>query len=234
MSILPRWSRAALTRWATPSSLAASPGTAMPPPIALATSSAASASMSLTTTLAPCAAIRSAIARPIPCPAPVTTTPAPSTIPALSASPAPASMSDAAGEREAAVDHDDLTGQPRRVVGEQEGHDAADVLGHPEPLQRVRRRDLLLLALVESGGELGLHHGRSHRVDPDVRAELDGELLGDVVQHRLAGAVEADAGSRLEAPDGGDVDDRASVLAHPRLVRLLGPGQRGEAVDLED
>src|SRR5512139_242542 len=229
MSILPRWSRAALTRWATPSSLAASPGTAVPPPIALATSSAASASMSLTTTLAPWAAIRSAMARPIPCPAPVTTTPAPSTIPAFGTS-----ISDAAGEREPAVDHDDLAGQPGGVLGEQEGHDAADVLGHTEPLQRVRRGDLLLLALVESGGELGLHHGRGHRVDPDVRAELDGELLGDVVQHRLAGAVEADAGSRLEAPDGGDVDDRASVLAHPRLVRLLGPGQRGEAVDLED
>ena len=61
---------------ATPSSLAASPGSASPPQDP-ATSRAAPASMSLTTTLAPSAANRRASAAPMPLPAPVITTPAP-------------------------------------------------------------------------------------------------------------------------------------------------------------
>src|SRR5674476_968421 len=103
------------------------------------------------------AAIRTAMARPIPCPAPVTTTPLPCT-----------SMSHTSGECHAAIDDDDLPGDPGRVLGKQEGHDTADVLRAAEPLERVCRGDLVLTTFVERGGEPRLHHGGRHRVDADV------------------------------------------------------------------
>src|SRR5450756_1808002 len=222
MSMPPRFPRAASTSAPTPASVAASPGTGWPP-ISCATLMAASPSRSLTTTRAPSAAIRIAMARPIPCPAPVTTTPLPCT-----------SMSDTSGECHAAVDDEDLPGEPGRVLGEQEGHDTADVLRHAEPLERVRRGDLVLTTFVKRGGEPRLHHGGRHRVDADVGAELDRELLGDVAEHGLARAVEADAGRGLQTGHRRHVDDRAAVLTHPGAVCLLHPGQGGEAVDLED
>src|SRR5450631_844714 len=116
MSITPRCPRAAWSSCPTPASVAASPGTGWPPTSA-ATVVAASASRSLTTTRAPSAAIRIAIARPIPRPAPVTTTPLPWTF-----------TSDTSGQCQAAVDNDDLSGDQGRVLGEEEGHDTADVL----------------------------------------------------------------------------------------------------------
>src|SRR5450759_5717022 len=109
MSMPPRCPRAASTSAPTPASVAASPGTGWPP-ISSATAVAASASRSLTTTRAPSAAIRIAMARPIPCPAPVTTTALPRT-----------STSDAPGECRAAVDDDDLPGDP--VAGTAQRHE---------------------------------------------------------------------------------------------------------------
>src|SRR5665647_2357020 len=155
MSMPPRWPRPASRSALTPASVAASPGTGWPP-ISCATAVAASASRSLTTTQAPSAAIRTAMARPIPCPAPVTTTPLPCT-----------SMSDTSGECHAAVDDEDLPGEPGRVLGEQEGHDTADVLRAAEPLERVCRGDLVLTTFVERGGTRRLHpvsytHLRAH------------------------------------------------------------------------
>ena len=71
-------SAAPLIRLATPSSLAASPGSASPPQD-VGHLRAAAASMSFTTTRAPSAANRRASAAPMPLPAPVITTPAPAT-----------------------------------------------------------------------------------------------------------------------------------------------------------
>src|ERR1035437_8368928 len=90
------------------------------------------------------------------------------------------SKTDTSGECHAAIDDKDLSGEPGRVLGEQEGHDAADVPRYAEPLERVRRGDLVLTAFVGRGGELRLHHGGCDRVDADVGVELDRELSGDV------------------------------------------------------
>src|SRR5664279_1486319 len=140
------------------------------------------------------------MARPMPRPAPVTRTPLPCTsLPDTAVSGTPVSgppMSGTPGERDAAIDHEDLTRQPGRVLGEQESHHAGDVLRHAESLERVRRGNLVLTALVERGGEPGLHYSRGDPVDTDTRTELDRELGGDVREHRLARAVEADAGRR--------------------------------------
>src|SRR5450759_2701033 len=184
MSMPPRCPRAASTSAPTPAWVAASPGTGWPP-IPSAAAPAASASRSLTTTRAPSAAIRIAMARPIPCPAPVTTTPLPCT-----------SMSDTSGECHAAVDDEDLPGEPGRVLGEQEGHDTADVLRHAEPLERVRRGDLVLTTFVKRGGEPRLHHGGRHHVDADVGAEVDQRAVDRVD----AGVVhqQVDAAERLD------------------------------------
>src|SRR5450759_4433064 len=218
----PRCPRAASTSAPTPASVAASPGTGWPP-ISCATASTASASRSLTTTRAPSAAIRTEMARPIPCPAPVTTTPLPRT-----------SMSDTSGECHAAVNDDDLPGDPGCVLGEQEGHDTADVRRAAEPLERVCRGDLVLTPFVERGGEPRLHHGGCHRVDADAGAEFDRELLRDVGEHGLARSVTADAGRGLQTGHRRHVDDRAAVLTHPGTMGLLHPGQGGQAVDLDD
>src|SRR5450756_1427169 len=206
MSMPPRCPRAASTSAPTPASVAASPGTGWPP-ISCATAVAASASRSLTTTRAPSVAIRIAMARPIPCPAPVTTAPLPCT-----------SMSDTSGECDAAVDDDDLPGDPGGVLGEQEGHDTADVRRYAESLERVCRGDLVLTTFVERGGEPRLDHGGRHRVDADAGAELDRELGGDVGEHGLARSVEADAGRGLQTGHRRHVDDRAAVLTHPGTV----------------
>src|SRR5450759_3441014 len=218
----PRCPRAASRSALTPASVAASPGTGWPP-ISCATAVAASASRSLTTTQAPSAAIRTAMARPIPCPAPVTTTPLPCT-----------SMSDTSGECHAAIDDDDLPGDPGRVLGKQEGHDTADVLRAAEPLERVGRGDLILTTFVKGGGEPRLHHGGRHRVDADAGPELDRELGGDVGEHGLARSVKADAGRGLQTGHRRHIDNRAAVLTHPGTMGLLNPGQGGEAVDLDD
>src|SRR6185369_10535951 len=101
---------------------------------------------------------------------------------------------DAAGLGGAAVEDKGLAGDPARLVGEQERDRGADILGHAEPTDRVAPGDLLLAPLVEGLGELGLHHRRGDRVHPDLRSELDGELLGQVDQRGLAQPVHADVG----------------------------------------
>src|SRR5665811_1534175 len=222
MSMPPRWSRPASRSALTPASVAASPGTGWPP-ISCATAVAASASRSLTTTRAPSVAIRVAMARPIPCPAQVRTTPLPFT-----------STSHTSRECDAAVDDDDLPGDPGGVLGEQEGHDTADVLRYAEPLERVCRGDLVLTPFVKGGGEPRLHHGGCHRVDADAGAEFDRELLRDVGEHGLARSVEADAGRGLQTGHRRHVDNRAAVLTHPGTMGLLNPGQGGQGVDLDD
>ena len=91
----------------------------------------------------------------------------------------------------------------------------ADVLGDAQALEGVRRGHLVLATVVQRLREAGLDHRGGDRVDADPGAELDGELLGEVDEHRLAGAVHRDARCRPEAADRGDVDDAAAVLAHP-------------------
>src|SRR5665647_644454 len=207
MSMPPRWPRPASRSALTPASVAASPGTGWPP-ISCATAVAASASRSLTTTQAPSAAIRTAMARPIPCPAPVTTTPLPCT-----------SMSDTSSECHAAIDDDDLPGDPGRVLGKQEGHDTADVLRAAEPLERVGRGDLVLTTFVERGGEPRLHHGGRHRVDADAGAELDRELRTtqrrhSLVQRLLLAGGDADLRAVCDQPFGDAEADTPARSGH--------------------
>src|SRR5665811_798192 len=140
---------------------------------------------------------------------------------------------DASGEGDAPVDHEVAAGHPCRIIGQQERHDGANVLGHAKPLQRVLRRHVVLAALVQRFGEPRLHDGRGHGIDPDVRAEFHREFLGDMDQRGLRSTVEADHGGRHDSRDGGDIDDRAAVVGHPRVVDLLQPRERRKHVDLE-
>src|SRR5699024_2436458 len=206
----------------TPSSLAASPGTASPP-ISVATASAAPASRSLTTTSAPASASLRAKVAPIPLPAPVTTVPVPVR-----------SMSQSPTEGHTAVEHQGVAGDPGGVVGEQEGHGPGDVLEYAETTHRVLGGDLFLTALVQGGSKTGLDHGGGDPVDPDVGGQLHRKFLGDVFDHCLGGAVETDAGGGFETCDRGDVDDRSAVLGHPGLMSFLHPRDRRQSVDLED
>src|SRR5215207_4744944 len=127
-----------------------------------------------------------------------------------------------------------LAGDPRSALREQEGDDATDVVGTAQTLHRVTLGHLRLLALIERGGKRGGHDSGRNRVHAYAWPELEGELLGHVGEHRLRGAVQADALSGAKRGDRRDVDDRTAVLAHPRAVHLLGPRQRGEGIDLDD
>src|SRR5690606_29761479 len=200
--------------------------------IASTTRLPAASSRSSTATAKPSAASRFATPAPIPRAAPVTM--AVRVVMRWSPRWVSGGTSGGAGQGHAAVDDQELAGDPAGVGGEQERHRAGDVGGDAEPLQRVGGGHLVLAALVELGGEPRLHHGGGDGVDPDIRGQLDPELLGDVGEHRLARAVEADPRGWPGAGDRGHVDDRAAVLAHPRAVHVLGPRERGEAVDLED
>ena len=152
----------------------------------------------------------------------------------ISPPPSAAGALHAAGQGDAAVQDQGLAGDPARLVGQQERDRARDVFWHPEALERVGGRHLILAALVQRRGELRLHHGRRHRVHPDAGAEFHGELRGQPDQGRLADPVQADPGAGTQAGDGGNVHDRAAVLTHPRVARQLGPGERGEDVDRQD
>ncbi len=68
------------------------------------------------------------------------------------------------------------------------------------------------------GGAFGLDRARCDGVDAHPgAAELVGPHLGQQVQRRLAGAVDARVGARCAGGDGADVDDApASALDHPR------------------
>jgi len=88
-------------------------------------------------------------------------------------------------------------------------------VGAPSSASTLAKADSTACSLatstfVERGGELRLHHGGCHRVDADARAELDRELGGDVREHRLARAIEADDGRRLEACHRRHIDDRTT------------------------
>ena len=95
------------------------------------------------------------MARPIPPAAPVTTAVEPD-----------AYTSDAARHGEPAIEDEGLPGDPGGVRGQEVGDGAGHVSGHAEALERVRRGDLLLAALVERGGERGLDDGGGDRVRP--------------------------------------------------------------------
>src|SRR5690606_29178856 len=127
-----------------------------------------------------------------------------------------------------------LAGDPGGVVGGEVGDRGGDVGRVAEPAERVALGDLLFVVGVERGGEGGLDDGGGHRVDPDGRGELIGELLGEVDQGGLARAVDTDARGGVLAGQRGDVDHRAAVLLHPGVVGGGDPGGRGDHVDLED
>ena len=94
-----------------------------------------------------------------------------------------------------------------------------------------------LTPLVERAGELGLDHGRGHRVDPHQRAELVAELGGEVDQRGLAHGVPAQHAGGAEPGDRGDVDDGpAGGLGGAEAAgdHLAGPAEGAEHVDLQD
>src|SRR5689334_5505084 len=76
------------------------------------------------------------------------------------------SSGDARVQEEPAVRDEGLAGDPARPLGQQERGGGADVLRHPEPLERIARRGLLLAALVERRGELGLDDRGGDGVHP--------------------------------------------------------------------
>src|SRR5690606_25857889 len=138
----------------------------------------------------------------------------------------------AGAEGAAAVQGVGLAGDPGGVVGGEVGDRGGDVGRVAEPAERVALGDLLFVVGVERGGEGGLDDGGGHRVDPDGRGELIGELLGEVDQGGLARAVDTDARGGVLAGQRGDVDHLAAVLLHPGVVGGGDPGGRGDHVDL--
>src|SRR3954451_15806887 len=143
--------------------------------------------------------------------------------PVTSATGASVIASHSAADGHTAVDRDGLAGDPRRVLGQQERRELRSVLRHTEALQRVVRGDLVLTTFVQRAGELRLHYRRSDAVDPDSGTELDGELAGQVDDRGLARVVGADRRTRTQTAHRRDVDDGATVVAVPRLPRLLRP-----------
>jgi osmoprotectant transport system substrate-binding protein len=108
------------------------------------------------------------------------------------------------GTERAAVEHQRLAGDPAGAVAEQVGRGLADVLGHAEPAHRVLRRPPRPPGPRTAPGEAGLHHRRRDRVDPHRRAELHGQLGGQVDQRGLAHAVGGDV---LRGPQPGHRGD---------------------------
>ena len=114
---------------------------------------------------------------------------------------------------EAAVHRQELAVDEAGVVAAQEADRAGHLLGRAVAAQRDR---VLVVGAdrhaVHELGHLGLDRARADRVDADADvAELDRQLLGQVQQRRLAGAVGHAQRAGAQARDRRDVDDRAAA-----------------------
>src|SRR5690606_22643526 len=135
---------------------------------------------------------------------------------------------EASGRQQATVDAHGFAGDPLRLLRGQERDQPGHILRRTEPLHRIDLRRGLLVGRVQRIRETGFHHPGRDRVDPDLRAELPGEFVGEPDQRRLGGAVGGDHPGGAQARDAGHVHHRAAVFAHPRLVRLLDIAQGGD------
>src|SRR5271170_7563295 len=83
-------------------------------------------------------------------------------------------------------------------------------------------------------GQPGADDGRGDTVYPYSRRELEGQLLGDVDQRRLARVVDAEVLRYGDAADRAYVDHRTAVFPHPRTYGERGPHDRRPHVQVED
>src|SRR3954454_7040894 len=185
--------------------------------------------MSLTTTLAPSAANANACARPRPLPAPVTMTMRPSH--KLICAP-PARPSPEVGLT--AVGHQRRPGHVRRVIAQQEGHRAADVLlAVADPAERDRRDEVVELLRRELTPHLqaGRQAVGNDVVDPDaVLAPLESSHPRQRADHLLGPGVEREAGQVVaQRRAGAEVDDRSPRLLERGVRRLHEPQRAQEA-----
>ena len=222
-SISPSSARAAAMSAATPSSLAASPGTATPPQDVRPRPRPPAALMSLTTTRAPSAANRRASAAPMPLPPPVTTTPAPATV--RIARP----LSSSAGRQ---------PGQLRQRGPVRVGGAEADRVGLGPLEEQVRR---VLPGEPDAAVQLDrLLRGLHRRVGAGRLRQGDGQLrLGDqILGHRpvvaLPGCGHRGQGVGGRPGSGPRLGDRDPQVGQPVLDRLEAADRAGELVPFLD
>ena len=80
-------------------------------------------------------------------------------------------------------------------------------------------------------GELRLDQPGGEGVDPHPRAELPGQLAGEVDDGRLGHVVPADAALDRETADGGQVEDHPAPIGHAGAPGGLGPVEVAGLVD---
>ena len=90
----------------------------------------------------------------------------------------------------------------------------------------------LLILLPEASGEVGSNQTRSNRVDAHRGCEFKCELLRQVDNRRLGDVVPPDARFGTETTHRRDVEDHATVFAHPLVPRRGGMGDNGSLIDL--
>ncbi len=105
-----------------------------------------------------------------------------------------------AGER-AAVDHEGVTGDPRRARPGQEPRRVRDVLGLAEAPQGEPGGDRVARGLPEGAGEVGLHQAGGDAVHPHAGSELERQDPGEVDDRGLRRVVDADGGVAPQPAD---------------------------------
>ena len=110
---------------------------------------------------------------------------------------------------------------------------AALAMSSASPRRRVGRRLAIFSSpgLPQRLGQLGLHQSGGDGVDPDGRPELTRQLAGEVDHGGLGHVVPTDPALDGDPADGGDVEDDAAVIGHPRPPGRLGPLQVAGLVD---
>src|SRR5213076_1973601 len=100
------------------------------------------------------------------------------------------------------VDDEGLPGDPAGALAGEEGDGLADVLGFADPAERCRARDGRLVVLPERFGEAGADDAGGDGVHPYLRAEFEGEVLGEVDEGGLGDVVDPDVLGDRKSPDG--------------------------------
>src|SRR5581483_9484399 len=117
-----------------------------------------------------------------------------------------------AADGSSAIDHQVLPGDVAAGRRAEKHHRAGHVVGLSEPAQGgdIFRPPGDLRVLPQRSGEVGLDETGRDTVDSDiVRAELDGEIAGELEISRLGDAVGTQKRRSLQAAHGRDDDDRA-------------------------
>ncbi len=136
--------------------------------------------------------------------------------------------------REPSVHLQDVPGDVVGRRGRQKQNRLGDFFSRGEPIERHRVEDGVPRLLVELVGHVGLHVPRRHHVDCHVAAaELLGEALREADDAGFGGGVVRLARVARGAHDGGNVDDRAALLAHHGHVRRLAEVERALQVRVD-